>query len=295
MLVTELWGLGDLVLAIPFLRSASAHAKVTLVAKPHAAPIIARFAPAVELAPLVAPWTAFRGKYRLSRWPWGELGRTLRILRSRSFDIGATARPDPRDHVLIALAGASRRYGYPRAGSRLFLNRPLQRPANPHRAQYWSHLASALGFAVESTPPAPRTGRRIVIHTGAGQPAKLWPRERYIKLAALLDGAGWQTEVIDDSLVGLERLMAALSTTDRFIGNDSGPGHLAALLGVPTFTVGPQSPEIYSPQHPRATWIEGAPCRFKPCRDYCHFPEPLCLTAIDVESVRKSVFTWLET
>src|SRR5688572_5680786 len=70
MLVLELWGLGDLALAMPFLRAASSRARVSLLAKPHAAPLLARFAPAVELIPFVAPWTAFTGKYRLHRWPW---------------------------------------------------------------------------------------------------------------------------------------------------------------------------------------------------------------------------------
>jgi heptosyltransferase-2 len=87
--------------------------------------------------------------------------------------------------------------------------------------------------------------------------------------------------------------MDRLSSADRFIGNDSGPGHLAALLGVPTFTVGPQLPEVFSPRHPNAEFIEGAPCRYKPCRDYCRFSEPLCLTALDVETVRKRVIPWL--
>jgi ADP-heptose:LPS heptosyltransferase len=268
---------------------------VTLVAKPHAAPIIARFAPDAELVPLVAPWTAFHGKYRLWRWPWAALAGTVRELRGRHFDIAVSARPDPRDHVLMALAGASRRYGYPRAGSRLFLSHPIQRPSNPHRAEYWASLASALGFTIDPRAPARGTGRRIVIHTGAGQPAKLWPRERFQSLAGLLEGAGWQTELIDDSLVGIELLMEKLGTADRYIGNDSGPGHLAALLGVPTFTIGPQMPDVFSPRHPGASWIDGAPCQFKPCKDYCRFSEPLCLTALDLATVHKSVVSWLNS
>jgi len=293
VLITELWGLGDLALAIPFIQAAAQSAEVTLVAKPQAAPVIARFAPGVELIPLVAPWTAFRGKYRLLRWPWGVLGHTIRELRCRHFDIGATARPDPRDHVLITLAGASKRYGFPRAGSRLLLNNPLRRPSSPHRADYWATLALALGFAIKAQTPARRTGRRIVIHTGAGQPAKLWPAKRYRELAGLLDHSGWETEILDDSLVGIDQLMEKLSSAYRFIGNDSGPGHLAALLGVPTFTVGPQLPEVFSPRHPNAEWIEGAPCRYKPCRDYCRFSEPRCLTALDVETVHQRVVHWL--
>jgi heptosyltransferase-2 len=294
LLVTELWGIGDLALAIPFLRAASGKSRVTLVAKPHAAPLLARFAPKVELAPLVAPWTAFRGKYRLLGWPWGDLGHLVRGLRSRHFDAGASARPDPRDHALLALSGAARRHGFPRAGSGLLLTDPRPLPASPHRSEHWASIAAALDLRIEAPEPARRNGRRVVIHAGAGQPTRLWPRERYESLAASLAAAGWQPEILDDSLVGIDRLLDKLGSADRFIGNDSGPGHLAALLGVPTFTLfGPQLPEAFAPRHPAAQWIEGAPCPYKPCRDYCRFSEPRCLYAIDVASVWSRIVPWL--
>jgi heptosyltransferase-2 len=293
--VTELWGLGDLALAVPFLRAAAAAGRVVLLAKPHAAPIVARFAPGVELVPLVAPWTAFRGKYRLHRWPWGELGRALGALRARSLRAGVSARPDPRDHAILRLSGARRRIGFPRMGSSALLSEPLARPANPHRAEHWARLALALGLSIPRDAPARRSGRRVIMHAGAGQPTRLWPRQRFEALAAALQGKGWQTEILDDSFTGVERLLDKLDSADRFIGNDSGPGHLAALLGVPTFTLfGPQLPELFSPRHPGAAWVEGAPCPYKPCFDDCRFPEPRCLLAVEPGAVLERVLPWLE-
>jgi ADP-heptose:LPS heptosyltransferase len=176
----------------------------------------------------------------------------------------------------------------------LLLSDALAAPKGPHRADYWEALASALGITIESIEPVRRMGRRILIHAGAGQPTRLWPRRRYDELASQLEKEGWQTEVLDDSFNGIAQLLDKLEGADRFIGNDSGPGHLAALLGVPTFTVfGPQLPEVFSPRHPEAAWIEGAPCAFKPCKDYCRFDEPRCITAIDTESVKRRVFAWL--
>ena len=298
LLVTELWGIGDLALALPFLRRAAGHARVTLLAKPHAAPLLARFAPEVELVTLLAPWTAFRGKYRLHRWPWRDLARVRRELRARHFDLGVCARSDPRDHALLALAGARRRFGFPRAGSSLLLTQSLPRPARPHRAEYWRALAAACGW--ELPPPASRpsplapTTRRVVIHTGAGHPVRIWPVERFAEIAARLRATGWEVVQLDDSLRDLDQLMAALTPADRFIGNDSGPGHLAALLGVPTFTIfGPQLPELFAPQHPQAVWIEGAPCPYKPCYDACHFAEPHCLLNLEVDAVWTKLAAWL--
>ena len=100
--------------------------------------------------------------------------------------------------------------------------------------------------------------------------------------------------MLDDALRDLGQLLDTLATAGRFIGNDSGPGHLAALLGVPTFTIfGPQLPELFAPQHPQASWIEGAPCPYKPCFDACHFPAPHCLLDLSTDAVWDRVQPWL--
>jgi ADP-heptose:LPS heptosyltransferase len=296
LLALELWGLGDLALALPFLQAATAHAQVTLLAKPHAAPLLAHFAPTVELVPLTAPWTAFSGKYRLLHWPWRELRRTVAELRRRRFDLGVSARPDPRDHLLLALAGARRRFGFPRAGSRPLLHAALPRPTPPHRAAHWAALARELGWPLAATAPRrpDPAGRHLVIHAGAGHPVRLWPRERYDALAARLRAAGWRVTFLPDTGGNLPQLLATLASADRFLGNDSGPGHLAALLGVPTFTIfGPQLPELFAPQHPAAAWIEGAPCPHKPCFDACRFAAPHCIQSLGMDAVWPRVESWL--
>jgi ADP-heptose:LPS heptosyltransferase len=87
-----------------------------------------------------------------------------------------------------------------------------------------------------------------------------------------------------------------MSDVGAFIGNDSGPGHLAALLGIPTVTLfGPQVPTWFVPLHPAAIYIEGKPCPYKPCSDYCRFPEPHCLWNITEAEVCKRVDEFLAT
>jgi ADP-heptose:LPS heptosyltransferase len=59
LLVVELWGLGDLVIATPFLQGASQKYRVTLLAKPYAVDVYRRFWPEVTVVPFIAPWTTF--------------------------------------------------------------------------------------------------------------------------------------------------------------------------------------------------------------------------------------------
>jgi heptosyltransferase-2 len=90
-------------------------------------------------------------------------------------------------------------------------------------------------------------------------------------------------------------LLKCLESASHFIGNDSGPGHLAAILGVPSFIIfGPQLPERFLPAHPRAQFIEGKPCRFKPCFDYCRFEKPFCLHDSKEEEVWHAILNWIK-
>ena len=246
--------------------------------------------------PLIAPWTAFTGKYRLHRWPWRELRGAIDALRSRNFDFGVSGRRDPRDHLMLALAGARQRLGFPRAGSTLLLTTRLQPPSQPHRSDYWQALASALGWSLATPEDRSERGRRIVIHPGAGHPVRIWPIERFRDLGQRLSSEGWHVEWADPDSNNMDSLFAQLSRADRFIGNDSGPGHIAALLGIPTFTIfGPQRPDLFAPRHPRSAWIEGMPCSYRPCFDRCRFVEPFCIRDLTLNAVWPKVAAWLGT
>ncbi|MFA5264978.1 MAG: glycosyltransferase family 9 protein [Opitutaceae bacterium] len=279
--------------------AASKQHEVTLLAKPHAAPLLNRFAPDIQLESFEFPWTAFQGKYRLWSWPRSNMIFGLRRLRQKHFALGVSARPDPRDHALLFASGCKRRAGFPGAGSRSLLNRAISTPKSPHRLAHWNALAESLGIAMQLDLPLanPKArSRHAVIHTGAGHPVRCWPVERWRSMATRLESAGWSVTVIDDSLKDIGQLLAMLETAERFLGNDSGPGHLAALLGVPTFTLfGPQLPECFSPIHPLSTWLGGAACPYKPCKDKCRFASPECLLSISTDEAWSSISCWLKT
>jgi heptosyltransferase-2 len=306
LLIVELWGLGDLVIATPFLRAAAEKFEVTLLAKPFALELQPRLWPDVRVETFVAPWTAFKNKYRLWHWPLGEIIRLRRQLEARQFDFGFSARWDPRDHLLLKMFGAQNRLGFPRLQSQIFLTRPLARPdPQAHRYESWRAVAAALGlvlpardkiFTAQGRPP------HVLIHSGAGQPVRVWPLEHYKNLAVHLRGKNFQVQVACDPdqrewwlragetfVATPSTVMELLSLIDRagfFIGNDSGPGHLAAACGVPTFTLfGPQLPEWFAPLHPSAEWLEGKACPYKPCSDYCRFATPFCLWNLGEDEV----------
>lgn len=120
----------------------------------------------------------------------------------------------------------------------------------------------------------PWGGRGIVMHPGAGSPQKCWPLESYRELALQLKDQGEEVrwvlgEVELERIPGGERkalealgdvvvpgdyvgLLEELLAARVFVGNDSGPGHLAAMAGVPVVSLfGPTSNVIWQPVGPR--------------------------------------------
>jgi heptosyltransferase-2 len=311
LLVVELWGMGDLVIATPFLQAASQRFSVTLLAKPYAKDLQGRFWPDVNVVPFIAPWTAFERKYYLWRWPWREMFRLWRRLRAETFDYGLSARWDPRDHLLLKLARAKTRLGFQRMGSKMFLSAAIARPElRMHRYENWRVMGAALGFELPAKHklmlPRNRLEGDILIHTGAGQPVRVWPLERYrnlvkrlrqngfcVRVACDPDQRNWWLEAGEQNVTTphtVRELIAELDQSAIFIGNDSGPGHLAAFCGLPTFTLfGPQLPEWFAPLHPASEWIEGKACPYKPCSDYCQFPAPYCMVNSGEEEVWQHV------
>ena len=118
------------------------------------------------------------------------------------------------------------------------------------------------------------------------------PRERD-KARALLEGLGGVIDLTTCNW-GVGEMAALLERASLFIGNDSGPGHLAAAVGTPTITIhGPTAPHLTGPQGERARHIWKAlpcsPCRerfFKECKPGEEHRPP-CLEAIEVEDVWK--------
>lgn len=102
-------------------------------------------------------------------------------------------------------------------------------------------------------------GYRIVIHPGAGSIEKCWPGERFVALSHSLKAAGQDVHIIIGEVErekwspgslqairtaatiheprDLVELFTLLQSARLYIGNDSGPTHLAAISGVPTLAL----------------------------------------------------------
>jgi heptosyltransferase III len=122
----------------------------------------------------------------------------------------------------------------------------------------------------------------IAIHPGSGSPQKCWPFDSFLVLIERLQESGRHCRIFVGE-VELERwpadrlhrlqstaetvhpatyvdLLRELSDCSAFVGNDSGPGHLAAIIGLPTLILfGPTDPNLWKPLGPCVKTLRAEP------------------------------------
>lgn len=158
---------------------------------------------------------------------------------------------------------------------------------------------------------AHQTGRFVILHPGARKPLKRWPPEKYAALAdrfyedgrsVVIVGMEEDRPVIEQiralskarihPLVGepLMHVAALAARAGAFVGNDSGPMHLAAAAGARVVGLfGPGTPEMFSPVGPQAAYIHHK-LHCNPCDQvHCVYPDNPCMNRITVEEVLAAV------
>ena len=253
--IIRLRSLGDCVLltpAIELLRHARPDLKIKVVVED-------RFA---EIFPDVLPPSA-------------------RAIREFAPDLCINFHGGTRSARLTALSGAKFRAGFDIFRPSFIYNVPIPTAQEilgvTRRVHTAEHMASAMFYlGIEKTwipravvpAPAGRSayapeGGYAVIHTRAATPEKTWPSASFMEAAEFISekmrlepvfiaGPGedlsafakWRT-VIGAPLSEIARLMRDASL---FLGNDSGPAHVAAAFGLPMVVLfGPSDSEIWSP------------------------------------------------
>ncbi|WP_344320177.1 glycosyltransferase family 9 protein [Streptomyces macrosporus] len=164
--------------------------------------------------------------------------------------------------------------------------------AEEHERDRWCRFLARYGVPADprdlrlprpdAVSPAPGA---VVLHPGAGSPARRWPVERYAAVAAELRRAGRRVVVTggpdehdltarlakladlpDADVLGgppLDRLSALVADASAVVSGDTGIAHLAVAHGTPSVTLfGPVPPALWGPPdlpHHKVLWHPGPP------------------------------------
>jgi ADP-heptose:LPS heptosyltransferase len=152
----------------------------------------------------------------------------------------------------------------------------------------------------------------VSIHAGAGIIQRQWTTEGFVEVADWLSGRGYQVIFVGagrdlDKIhavmsavnlkaynlgdkLSLGELMALFEMSSLFLGNDSGPMHLAAAIGTPVVALfGPGDDRRWGPLSPNSIVLRGQErcedCRIKR-KDCDNFP---CITLLSPKKVKEVI------
>ncbi|MBC7927504.1 MAG: glycosyltransferase family 9 protein [Bryobacteraceae bacterium] len=194
-----------------------------------------------------------------------------------------------RSLMLTAFSGASFRAGFSHLADYRIHNLRIpsaQEILGVTRAVHTAeHLASAafwLGADLQPVPrarlfayPASRSRPYAVLHPFASSPEKTWDPSRFLAVARQLQAS----HLLDPIFIGgasddlstfnafeivanqpLADLKSLIGGATLFIGNDSGPAHIAAAFGIPVIALfGPSNASIWSPWRTEHTVLQANP------------------------------------
>lgn len=162
---------------------------------------------------------------------------------------------------------------------------------------------------------------RLIVHPGSGGSAREWPARSFGEVAAriskgrnmqvIVTGAAGEEAKVDEVLkenspravsvagkLGVKELAALLRSASLFLGNSTGPIHIAAAVGTPVVGLYPQivpmSPRRWGPYTTRKRVL--VPAKPIDCKDCLRRSgEPcLCMASIPVEDVYAAACSLLD-
>jgi ADP-heptose:LPS heptosyltransferase len=183
-----------------------------------------------------------------------------------------------------------------------------------HRLEVW--LTDEDRSLAKRIVTSSNAAKLVALGPGAGSPKRMWPIERMEEVGRWLADGGARLVVvggpgdeglgehlsrrIGDEVIDLtnratiRETAAVLAQCSLFCGNDSGPMHLAAAVGVPIVEISCHpllGDELY-PNSPNRFGPWGVPCRVaqpdmpkEGCAVGCRVPSPHCILNVRVDSV----------
>jgi len=211
--------------------------------------------------------------------PWRDIFEEFEILPPRRSairgwhpDMVLNLHGGTRSMWLTATSGAQVRAGFAHHAYSFLYNAKIPRAqeilGDPRRVHTAEHLASAMFWmgvprteiprAQLSADPVAIAGPYTVLHPFAATPDKTWPAERFLDVAEHLTNPVFLAGPNDDPTpfakfrvfqnAPLAEVKSIIAGAQLFIGNDSGPAHIAAAFGVPVVVLfGHSDPVNWAP------------------------------------------------
>ena len=288
ILIIKPSALGDIILALPalsVLKHSFQSAEISWLVRPEFAPLIMGHP---YLSDIILFDRRKLSKWWYNPGSFNELSSLVKQLRAGRFDLVFDFQGLFRTGFFSWVSGCKRRFGMAGARelAHLFYTDKISQDASSiHLVDYYLKMVTAAGakqaeaqFKLPEDAEAAAAVEKLlksqgvnakyaVIVPGAAQPNKRWPIERFAELAGKISwrfelsivaiGSQGEREYIEAigkrviNLAGktsVRELIPLMKRASLVVSNDTGPGHIAAALGVPIVMIfGPTNPARVCP------------------------------------------------
>ena len=215
-------------------------------------------------------------------------------------------KPDPSDALFLQINSSSEALQMRKTHSKVYtffgshrIRLPLHQGfdffANPHQTMVKNVIESLrFFFHIDATPEngvTPFEGltymkfpKRIVIHTGSGSLDRCWDLRKFESFSSWAQDEGWDP-IFLPQFPTLEEMLSFIYESGFFLGNDSGPGHIASYFQIPHIIIGKSKKQM---RLWRPGWLQGAiltPPSYIPNFRGCKLREKFWRSWISTQSV----------
>ncbi len=257
--VIRLRSLGDCVLTTPALALLKSHRPDLQLAIVVECRVRAVFEDNPDVAEILRPTAS-----AIAAWKPSLVLNLHGGTRSMALTIGSSAR--------LRAGFAHHRYSFiysdkiPRAQQILGEERPVHTAEHIASAMFWlgvPHQEIPRAKLIADKPVDAPQSSYAVLHPFASQQSKTWPADRFLTVASYLKNTCRMEPIFlagptDDATpfknfqvlhnAPLPQVKTLVAGAQLFVGNDSGPAHIAAAFGIPVVVLfGPSDPATWSP------------------------------------------------
>lgn len=294
-LVIRWSGMGDIVMALPalrFLKEREPGCHVTFLTD-RAFSAIPRWSNLADEVVFIDR-QAFKNPRTRLKAASGAVA-AVRALRKRKYDIAFDLQGFGETALLAFLSGSPARVGRVKGSKlreRIYTRNIRQDWATVHRSRFFvDAVAFGLGVGQPEAfdPPAiffdsvetAFDRPTVALNIGASTPSRRWPEDRFLRLAGELSRQGFgahfllgpqEAFLLEEVRNGCEAngwtfalhremgpLAKDIAGCSLMVSNDTGPGHLAAAMGLPVVTLfSTGDPDNVRPLAPRSRWFRDA-------------------------------------
>ncbi len=304
ILILSFWGMGDSIQQTPIyfgLREKYFDYKIDVISSKRSNDYLNYLNIFDNVYTDLVPWSKKNDKYKIFSYEYFEFFKFIKKLRNEKYEIAFSARPDTRDYIFLLLINPKILFCNSLYFGKFIGELKTKFERNINKVEYIKKVCSELGISfnyklknlntikekkisifIDSNDPTKEINLDLILNSieniefTKNYEINIISQKSEIQYTELIEK---YSNVKVKNTNFFKDLIGELSSSSYFIGSDSGPAHLASIIGVQSlviFTSG--TPFEDTPYNSTSIFLDNFACR--PCAGHCIYKKNYCKEGI---------------